>query len=190
MRILDIEGFVNEKIKIVPLSDEEFNNMSDDMYNYHPKTKKELQSIIDERIKKEGNECNLNDIDTSEITDMSELFTNSSDFNGNISGWDVSNVTSMSGMFDNAKSFNGDISGWNVSNVKNMDDMFCNAENFNGDISGWDVSNVVYMYGTFCRAKSFNQDISGWNVSDVKCKTNIFEGCPMKNQPEKQPKFK
>ena len=34
-------------------------------YKYFPKTKKELQNIIKKRIKKEGNEVNLNDIDTS-----------------------------------------------------------------------------------------------------------------------------
>ena len=39
-------------------------------YNYHPKTKDELKNIIKQKIKSEGNECDLNDIDTSNITDM------------------------------------------------------------------------------------------------------------------------
>ena len=34
----------------------------------------ELRKIIKRRIESEGNECNLNDIDTSNITDMSDLF--------------------------------------------------------------------------------------------------------------------
>ena len=57
-------------------------------YNYFPKTKKELQDIILKRIKEEGNEVDLNDIDVSNITDMSDLFLRK-DFNGNISQWDV-----------------------------------------------------------------------------------------------------
>ena len=53
-------------------------------YKYFPKTKKELKEIIKQRIKNEGNEVDLNDIDVSKITDMSKLFEYS-DFNGNIS---------------------------------------------------------------------------------------------------------
>ena len=63
-------------------------------YNYFPETKEELQDIIKQRIKAEGNEVNLNNIDVSKITDMSNLFS-MSDFNGDISKWDVSNVTDM-----------------------------------------------------------------------------------------------
>ena len=33
------------------------------IYNYSPKTKDELQDIIKQRIKAEGNEVNLNNID-------------------------------------------------------------------------------------------------------------------------------
>ena len=43
-------------------------------YNYCPKTKEELQEIIKERIEQEGLKVNLNDIDVSNITDMSALF--------------------------------------------------------------------------------------------------------------------
>ena len=81
-------------------------------YSCQPRTKKELQDIIKIRIKKEGNNCNLNDIDTSLIDDMSWLFS-FSDFNGDISCWDTSKVTSMYSMFDGAK-FNKDISNWNI----------------------------------------------------------------------------
>ena len=99
-----------------------------------PKDKEELQQIIEDTIEKEDNECDLNFIDTSEITDMSFLF-NESDFNGDISFWDVSNVTNMRGMFK-ASSFNGDISDWDVSNVNDMTGMFRNSQ-FGGDISEW-----------------------------------------------------
>ena len=86
-------------------------------YNYFPKTKKELKNIITQRIKENGNEVDLNDIDVSNITDMSGLFYKFYYFNGDISDWDVSNVTDMNSMFDNCKSFNRDISSWDVSNV-------------------------------------------------------------------------
>ena len=121
--------------------------------NSKPKTKKELLAIIEERISKEGEKCDLNDIDVSGITDMSGLFADTS-FDGDISGWDVSNVTDMAGMFGSA-SFNGDISGWDVSNVTDMSGMFDNSL-FNGDISGWDVGNVN-EWGAFCVGSPLNR---------------------------------
>ena len=117
-------------------------------YNYHPKTRDELQELVDKLIKERGNDADLNDIDTSEITDMSALFYLSK-FNGDISNWNISNVKDMSSMFQYSKftGENGDISSWNVSNVKYMMYMFHNSKFTceNGDISNWDVSNVVDM---------------------------------------------
>ena len=78
-------------------------------YKYFPQSKEELKEIIKQRIKDEGNEVDLNDIDTSNITDMYALFEGT-DFNGDISTWDVSNVTNMSEMFYGCESFNKDIS--------------------------------------------------------------------------------
>ena len=93
-------------------------------YKYFPKTKKELKDIILQRIEAEGNEVDLNDIDVSEITDMSELFKNFFNFRGNISQWDVSNVTNMHDMFYWCESFNQDISNWDVLKVKYVDNIF------------------------------------------------------------------
>ena len=131
-------------------------------YKYFPQTKKELKDIILQRIKTEGNEVNLNDIDVSNITDMSRLFLSTD--------------------------FNGDISNWNVSNVTDMSDMFSWCKSFNQDISNWDVSNVTDMYSMFYYCKSFNQDLSAWDVSNVKDHRFIFSNCGI--QQKYKPKFK
>ena len=135
-----------------------------------PKTKEELKKIIKDTIKVQRNKANLNFIDTSEITDMSELFQESK-FNGDISEWDVSNVKDMSFMFCNSK-FNGDISKWDVSNVKDMRYMFANSV-FVGDISKWDISNVTTMSNMF-DSSVFNGDISKWKTSNVKNMSELF----------------
>ena len=63
-----------------------------------PKTRGELKKIIEDTIKEHGFNCDLNFIDTSLITNMSELFFGSK-FNGDISKWDVSKVKGMKYMF-------------------------------------------------------------------------------------------
>ena len=42
----------------------------------------------------------------------------------NISTWDTSNVEDMSSMYSDAQNFNADLSHWNVSQVTNMMNMF------------------------------------------------------------------
>lgn len=91
-------------------------------YTCKPTTKEELQDIIEDRISKEGPNCDLHDIDTSLITDMSWVFFDS-DFNGDISNWDVSNVENMTVAFYRAK-FNQDISNWNIRKGCYTENMF------------------------------------------------------------------
>ena len=81
--------------------------------------------------------------DTSNVTDMSKIFGNTSNFNEDIGGWDTSNVTDMTGMFYYAMEFNQDIGGWNTSNVTDMSRIFEFAKEFNQDIGCWDTSNVI-----------------------------------------------
>ena len=139
---------------------------------------------------------------TSQVTDMSELFKYYEEFNDNISEWDVSNVTDMSYMFYGASSFNQDVSKWDVSKVTNMSYMFYNygassfnqypptainmmafsSSSFNQDVSEWDVSNVTDMSCMFCNASSFNQDVSEWDVSNVNDMSYMFSGASSFNQ--------
>ena len=132
------------------------NKIKRNKYKYYPKTKEELQDIIKQRIEQEGNEVDLNDINVSKITDMSQLFENTN--------------------------FNGNISDWDVSNVKNMGFLFSGLSDFNGNVSNWDVSNVVDMRYMFYECLKFNRDISKWDVSNVKNMTNIFRGCPIEEK--------
>ena len=154
-------------------------------FKIQPKTKEELKQVIEDTIKEKGNNCDLNFIDTSLITDMSYLFQHSN-FNGDISKWNVSNVKTMEFMFCGSK-FNGDISDWDVSNVKDMYAMFCGSS-FNGDISKWNVSNVEGMNYMFYDS-NFNRNISKWDVSNVEDMSYIFDKSPLKKKPEYQPKF-
>jgi len=60
--------------------------------------KQHLKDLIDGALDAFGNECDLNYIDTSKITDMSELF-DSSPFNGDISQWNPKHALFTDSMF-------------------------------------------------------------------------------------------
>ena len=130
----NLKDIIIEQSSIIPLLEKlKINSKSKiSKYTYHPEDKDELQDLIKQLIKERGEEADLNDIDTSKITDMSYLFSDTIygyglyNFNGDISGWDVSNVTTMKMMFCLSKfdESNGDLANWDVSNVKSMYYMF------------------------------------------------------------------
>ena len=170
---------------------------------YCPKTKKELIDIIYMLLDKDKTDFNC--IDTSLITDMSDLFTDSIfenlvfdvsnwdvskvtnmdsmfagciKFDCDLSNWDVSNVKTMSNMFVICRSFTGKgLENWDVSNVTNMEFMFSECEDFEGkSIENWDVSNVENIMYMFDYCTSLNCNLNNWNVSKVKKKTGVFQG--------------
>ena len=176
---------------------------SEKQYDYYPETKEELCENIQELLN--NGERNFNCIDTSKITDMSDLFkgeifdklifdvsewnvsnvTNMErmflgcdNFDNNLSKWDVSNVTNMERMFLGCRKFKGvGLSSWNVSKVENMSSMFKNCINFNDSLSNWNVSNVKFMSSMFYYCLLFDCNLSKWNVSKVKLFSEMFDNC-------------
>jgi len=86
------------------------------------KDKDDLIKLIKAAIKKNGENCDLNFIDVSKVTEMNELFMESK-FNGDISKWNVPKVTTMEAMFADSE-FSGNISKWKVSKDANMFKLF------------------------------------------------------------------
>ena len=142
-----------------------------------------VREWIEDENKAKENYGDINDWDTSEVTDMSTLFLHAHEFNSPIGNWDVSNVKSMFGMFREALLFNQDIGNWNVGNVIDVSFMFCEATSFNHNISNWDVSNVKDMDGMFACAQSFNQPIGNWDISNVENISQMFDDAESFNRP-------
>jgi surface protein len=130
-----------------------------------------------------GNVVPFNNIVTTLMTDMSNMFDSATVFNQNIGSWDTSNVTNMSQMFGGAVVFNQDIGSWNTSNVTTMYFMFSNAVVFNQDIGSWNTSNVTDMSYMFNSATAFNKNIGSWNTSKVTAMEAMIQNASVFNQP-------
>lgn len=116
------------------------------------------------------------------IRDVKFMFSDSPDFNGDISGWDMRKIIDASNMFNNASSFNNDISSWDTSGIKDMGFMFNNASSFDKDIGGWNTEEVLNMKWMFSGASSFNQDISDWETGNVMNMDRMFANASLFNQ--------
>ncbi|TPD65910.1 BspA family leucine-rich repeat surface protein [Flavobacterium microcysteis] len=118
--------------------------------------------------------ANIGSWNTSNVTNMTTLFSGASVFNQDINNWDTRNVTLMPYMFREARSFNQNIGNWNTSNVTSMEGMFENATNFNQDIGSWNTANVTNMAKMFYMALIFNQNIGNWNTANVTGMDGMF----------------
>jgi len=134
------------------------------------------------RIVEDITEANASTTCTTGITDMTDVFRDSSNFNSDISHWDTSNTTVMRRMFRGASSFNQDIGSWDISQVTFLNGMFQDASSFNQDISNWNTSKVEKMGSTFRNATSFDQNIDNWDTSSVTSMQGMFYGASAFNQ--------
>ncbi|MFD2098375.1 BspA family leucine-rich repeat surface protein [Flagellimonas iocasae] len=114
----------------------------------------------------------------SEVTNMANMFANTfglgSNPNTDFSNWDTSNVTNMSHAFENS-SVNNPI-GWNTISVTNMSSMFKGAILFNQDLSTWDVSSVTNMSSMFEGASAFDQSLGDWVIASIQNMENMLDG--------------
>ncbi|KAF5273165.1 hypothetical protein FQR65_LT17207 [Abscondita terminalis] len=119
--------------------------------------------------------ANIGSWNTSNVTNMIQLFGRATRFNQDISNWDTQNVTTMAYMFREARAFNQNIGNWNTEKVTDMEAMFENASVFNQDISNWNTANVTNMSKMFSSALVFNQNIGNWNTSKVTNMEGMFQ---------------
>jgi len=142
-----------------------------------------VKEWLDNESKAEKKYGHISDWDTSEVTDMSDMFFGAKSFNQPLEKWDVSQVTYMYGMFALTKSFNQPLEKWDVSKVTDMRGMFHVASSFNQPLEKWDVSKVTDMKWMFYGASSFNQPLEKWDVSKVTNMNRMFALTNSFNQP-------
>ena len=135
------------------------------------------------RISSLSNIDGLANFDTSNVTNMSDMFNYTKISANALINWDVSNVTNMSAMFAHNSQIESleSLSKWDTSNVTDMFGMFISSSNItslNG-LSNWDVSNVTNMGSIF---QSLNlitnlDQLINWDTSKVTNMASLFHRC-------------
>ena len=148
----------------------------------------------------------VSNLDTSNVTNMSRMFTylgvdkldlsclnthsattmesmianNDSLISVDVSNFDTSNVTDMSFMFYiNPKLTKLNLSNFNTSNVTNMEDMFSNCKKLvSVELSDWDTHNVTNMQAMFSGCTNLRSvNVSNWDTSSLTNMSVMFYGC-------------
>lgn len=138
-----------------------------------------------EVIKMYGNITNWN---TTEITDMTEIFKDKRPILGVdnliVLKWDTKNVTTMEKMFYGCK-LNFKIEFTTTMNVENMSYMFYDATKFNEPLlESFNTNNVTNMSFMFCGASIYNQPLPiSFKTNYVKNMRSMFQNAINYNHP-------
>ena len=123
---------------------------------------------------------NLENFDTSNVTDMTAMFSNTYVKNLDLSSFDTHNVTDMTAMFNaqsNTSSPTVNLSSFDTSNVTSMTAMFSNAHYSELNLSNFDTHNVTNFSGIFSGNSYLKKiDVSNWDFSGVTSLDGVFSG--------------
>ena len=123
----------------------------------------------------------LTGLDTSGVTDMSEMFSGCSSIDTlSFSNLDTSHVMNMFGMFAGCSSLASlDLTGLDTSGVADMNSMFSGCSSLTLlDLTGLDTSGVADMNSMFSGCSSLTSlDVSGLDTSMVEVMESMFSGC-------------
>lgn len=132
------------------------------VYQYSPKTRRELKTTIEQLL--DGGITDLNCIDVSAVTEMDELFSGLHPEEIDISEWDMSRVSNTYSMFWGCSKMTCDIENWDVSAITDMRFMFGACRKFCCDLSAWNISPNAKMDYAFddCTTLRDNGMIPSW----------------------------
>ena len=125
-------------------------------------------------------ELDISNFSTSEVTDMSGMFNYCSNLlDLDMSNFDTSKVTNMSYMFKHCSSLtNLNLDNFNTFNVTTMEGMFDNTRFISLNLSGLDTKNVTSMSSMFAGCTELvNLNLNGWDTSSLVNISTMFYDC-------------
>ena len=125
-------------------------------------------------------ELDLSGFNTSNVTNMSQMFARMSNLTTlDLSGFNTSNVTNMSQMFENMYNLTTiNLSSFDTSQVTDMHSMFFEISNLTTlDLSSFDTSQVTNMSSMFSGMRDLaTLDLSNLDTSKVTDMQSMFSG--------------
>jgi surface protein len=120
--------------------------------------------------------------DTSDVTDMSGMFRENSEFHGSLSSWDVRKVVTMNEMFSNSGIEDSGIGDWDVRELQTAEKMFFGAKQLKKtlDLSNWDVRNCRDFSQMFVRSSVVDSNIGKWELHKDASVVSMFSGSQFK----------
>ena len=125
----------------------------------------------------EFSEIILDNVDTSKVTDMTNMFFKCKAHNLNLHSFDVSNVENMSNMFCEIDCEELNLSSFNTSKVKNLSGMFQDSKINKLNLTNFDTSSVKDMSGMFMYFEGFSLDLSSFDTTNVIDMSYMFQCC-------------
>ena len=121
--------------------------------------------------------------DTSNITNMGDIFRDCTNYNQSVNLWNTGKVTTLVNSFSKCTNFNQPLNSWNTANVTALDSILYECRTFNQDISSWNTGKVLTPTNAFYGCNVFNQPLNTWNTANVTTLSGILHGCTNFNQP-------
>lgn len=119
-------------------------------------------------------------MDTSNMTNMEQMFAYSQCSYLDVSGFNTSKVTDMGRMFHGTTKLNYlDVSGFDMSKVTSCFAMFALAYELKTlDVSNWDMNKASNLFGMFYKCYSLSElDVSKWDTSEITDLSDMFYEC-------------
>ena len=122
----------------------------------------------------------LTNYDTSQVTNMFQMFTNCSDLTSlDVSSFNTSKVTTMRHMFSDCNKLTSlDLSSFDTSKVTSMSNMFQSCTSLTSlDLSSFKTSKVIIMNSMFADCGITALDLKNWDTSQLTHLSYMFYGC-------------
>lgn len=139
-------------------------------------------NVLEETSAGHGNKSvieGLENLDTSSVTSMKNMFYQNNNTLLDLSGFDTSKVTDMTNMFYECRNLEAvNINGLNTSAVTNMNHMFYNCSKLNHlDTIGFNTASVIDMSYMFSGCGLTSLNISHFNTTNVTNMSYMFNNC-------------